>query len=569
MATYLSDPRVQGRGFRNEDEAKKYIDYIEGGWRNPQKPATEGIQLPDANIPNQAGASVGTPQDYGISTSRPARSYDDIKKEIETEMAPSRQRLEKSFSTKMQDLTQMRGDVGRSLGGALGTNRRASTSAQAYIKFVDEDYKKRIATLEMQRDEALENADSQMLSAINSRLQAERQAWIQEQDQAMKMLEFQRKSRADQIAEEQTFKEQEQERMAPYIKALKQSAVIDAYKQNIEDPAEIFDFINKDERGQMIGDISIEEITGTLEKFKKEQPEIDKLLVELGKQGAPGNIIDKVSKSTSLADAVKNSGDWLQTGSGVVGEYLFYKRDALAREIVPADPNTFWDWDANRKKSIAAAGVAGGDYTSAQGKFITSLNNSVSKNSTYSKTTSMRNYGDNVLASLSQGTGVGDIAAINQFQKVIDEGAVTRDQDVKLIQGAQSLANTLQTKIKKLAKGEQLSPELRKQMRTAVESMYEAQVKALQSDPFIKSKIKEAEINGIDVEDTILGELESFTKKTDNLIQQQEQAKTTVDTFLSQNTGKPIVTQISNLYKSGKFTDQDMVDWLKKQGYKI
>lgn len=162
--------------------------------------------------------------------------------------------------------------------------------------------------------------------------------------------------------------------------------------------------------------------------------------------------------------------------------------------------------------SVSTGGVGTGEYTPKQLQTLTKLNQDVSKNSTYSKTTSMRNYGDNVIASLSLGSGVGDIAAINQFQKVIDEGAVTRDQDVKLIQGAQSLANTLKTKLKRLEKGEQLSPELRTQMRTAVESMYEKQVEALQKDPYIKAKTKEAELYGLTVQDTILGELGAFTK---------------------------------------------------------
>ena len=154
-----------------------------------------------------------------------------------------------------------------------------------------------------------------------------------------------------------------------------------------------------------------------------------------------------------------------------------------------------------------------GGYTSKQVTAINKINENVSKNATYSKTSSMRNYGDNVLASLSLGTGVGDISAINQFQKVIDEGAVTRDQDVKLIQGSQSLANTLKTKIARLEKGEQLSPTLRAEMRTAVEAMYEKQVEALLKDPYIAAKNREAELGGITIDDTILGELSSFSKE--------------------------------------------------------
>lgn len=155
--------------------------------------------------------------------------------------------------------------------------------------------------------------------------------------------------------------------------------------------------------------------------------------------------------------------------------------------------------------------VDNGNYTPKQLTALTKLNQDVSKNATYTKTTSMRNYGDNVIASLSLGSGVGDISAINQFQKVIDEGAVTRDQDVKLIQSSQSLANKLKAVVSRLESGQQLSPELRKQMREAVEKMYEKQVDALQKDPYISAKKKEAELYGLTTGDTILGELGSFT----------------------------------------------------------
>lgn len=155
-------------------------------------------------------------------------------------------------------------------------------------------------------------------------------------------------------------------------------------------------------------------------------------------------------------------------------------------------------------------------YTEKQQKAITKINDSVSKNTTYAKTNSMRTFADNVIASLSQQTGVGDIAAINQFQKVIDEGAVTRDQDVVLIQGAQSLADQLKLKITKLQKGEQLSPTQRQEMRTLLDDLYNAQVRALMKDPYIKAKETEAKLNGITLTDTILGELGVLDRTGEN-----------------------------------------------------
>lgn len=174
---------------------------------------------------------------------------------------------------------------------------------------------------------------------------------------------------------------------------------------------------------------------------------------------------------------------------------------------------TGWDGDMTKLRTVGyeptEESISG--YTENQLKVITKINQDVSKNATYAKTTSMRGFADNVVASLQMGNGVGDIAAINQFQKVIDEGAVTRDQDVKLISSAQSLVNSLKTKIKKLEKGDQLSPEQRTQMRTLVEDLYKSQIKALEKDPYVTAKTREAGFYGIKPTDTILGDLGAFS----------------------------------------------------------
>jgi hypothetical protein len=153
----------------------------------------------------------------------------------------------------------------------------------------------------------------------------------------------------------------------------------------------------------------------------------------------------------------------------------------------------------------------GQKYTAKQLTAISKINQDVSKNATYLKTSNMRAFADNVSASLGLGTGAGDLAAINQFQKVVDEGAVTRDQDVKLIQSSQSLLNKLSTKVKGLATGEQLSSDIRQEMLQAVNALYDAQLKALGKDPYIMAKNKEAELYGLSAIDTILGEVQTIT----------------------------------------------------------
>lgn len=166
---------------------------------------------------------------------------------------------------------------------------------------------------------------------------------------------------------------------------------------------------------------------------------------------------------------------------------------------------------------LAAAGqylgkttTTGQVYNTSQEKVIDSINSSVSNDFGYKAVDSARNFADGTISALNQKTGLGDVAAINQFQKVIDEGAVTREQDVRLVQGAQSLADSLKLKIKKLQKGDQLTETQREQMKKTVLDLYQAKVENLVDNPYIQSQILKAQRLGISADDTILGQLGTF-----------------------------------------------------------
>jgi hypothetical protein len=88
--------------------------------------------------------------------------------------------------------------------------------------------------------------------------------------------------------------------------------------------------------------------------------------------------------------------------------------------------------------------------------------------------TNARVQASKVGSSLALGTGTGHIAAINALQKMIDEGAVVRDQDVALIQSAQSLAGRLSAQMETLKSGQILSPDLQEELRGVALSLENA-----------------------------------------------------------------------------------------------
>lgn len=302
-----------------------------------------------------------------------------------------------------------------------------------------------------------------------------------------------------------------------------------------------------------------EKIQAQAEKMREEQRQAEKEMV----------ISDMYSKGvTDVAEIVKNArnrGIPVTTkeasdvvgllsgfgGTGIIAEYNYYKAEAKRAGITPVDFSTYQNQDANRKAiatGLGGVGTTGKTYSQAQGKYIDKVNMDVSKNATYTKTNNMKNFVQTVLTALSQENGISDIAAINQFQKIIDEGAVTRDQDVVLLQGAQSLANSLALKVDKLKSGDQLSPDQREQMKTLINSIYSAQLNALEKDPYISSVKKGLERNGIDEADTIISELDGFGNSTTNsLIENEQQAE--IDFKSLKNNPPEIQLEISKRYQ--------------------
>lgn len=82
-----------------------------------------------------------------------------------------------------------------------------------------------------------------------------------------------------------------------------------------------------------------------------------------------------------------------------------------------------------------------------------------------------------LIAALEQGNGVGDIAAINAFQRIaVDPGVAVREGDVALLQSAQSFTDQSALKAQGLWKGDKLTPEARKQMLDVARDVYQFRV---------------------------------------------------------------------------------------------
>jgi hypothetical protein len=78
-------------------------------------------------------------------------------------------------------------------------------------------------------------------------------------------------------------------------------------------------------------------------------------------RGASPKLVSDAMMSGDVNKAHEILGSYAaKAPTGIASEYEYYRRDAESRGLVPVDFNTYQNQDANRKKSIAKAGVSGG-----------------------------------------------------------------------------------------------------------------------------------------------------------------------------------------------------------------
>lgn len=206
-----------------------------------------GIKLPEApSLPGVAGDVEPDPL-AGITASLPSVDRADIEAQVKKQLAPSRVGIETRFGRRIAEAEEQALAEERALTGQLGVKRRFSSSAQAFIKFVDTENKKNIANLEIQMEESLANQDFQMAQLIEQRVANE---YLQQQQT------FENMFKILQYAEEREMRKTPKE---PVSLGAVGDAVVDAIRDGKTTTLDIFEEIRK--QGIDATPEEIEEIT--------------------------------------------------------------------------------------------------------------------------------------------------------------------------------------------------------------------------------------------------------------------------------------------------------------------
>lgn len=91
-------------------------------------------------------------------------------------------------------------------------------------------------------------------------------------------------------------------------------------------------------------------ITAAQTAQQKQIDAVNSVAAEAAKNGAPASVLAQISAAGTESAAITLASDYMQTGTGQIGDYLQYKRDALAAGVVPHDYAT---WKAQDDARIA------------------------------------------------------------------------------------------------------------------------------------------------------------------------------------------------------------------------
>jgi hypothetical protein len=267
----------------------------------PFKPITD-FSLPDKP---EAAPSIETPDvTKGISTSLPALDSVDtrkIQRETERQFASSRSALGQRFDQKIGAFKEEAAQQESALEGKLGTRRRFSSSAEAFIKFIDDKNQKQVSDLEAQKESALANFDSELAGLIDKRIATAQTQSQQEFNNAVTLFNLGQQVREEETAQKETLIQSEIDKL-----------IVDAVDADITDLSEVFKYVEENASEDM-GTVTLASVADSLAT-----------LMESTGSGS----IEQLTGEAKNFYILKNIPGALPTGIDNVFDYLAAKKGA-------------------------------------------------------------------------------------------------------------------------------------------------------------------------------------------------------------------------------------------------
>ncbi len=312
-------------------------------------------------------------------------------------------------------------------------------------------------------------------------------------------------------------------------------------------------------------------VSDAQEAIKAEQKRLDAaveqregLAADAAKNGAPSEVVNAILRSSSLSEAISSAGDYLQTGTGIVGEYALYKRDAQARGQTVMSFDEYQTRDANRKLAAAKAASAAGlplSTVSQIDKLASSFDSSpITKQ--YNEVQNKKLSIDSIIDSGVKGPA--DLAIVYEFMKALDPTSVVRETEYATAAKSGNIFAGIAAKYNGYFKegGGFLPESVKADFKTLIDRKFgvaEKQYENLRNETARKINIKTGMDDGVDY-------LTDYGKPSvgSDIIAEQEVARASVDSFIESNPDE--AEAIAGLYEIEGTTDADILEYLRING---
>lgn len=397
-------------------------------------------------------------------------------------------------------------------GGRGSVAQYAAVTADARVQSIMQDGQKALAELDSQRD--------QLLSAA-------RVAYQDKNYQLLGNLNAQITKNRDQMI---SLAKEKNEAIAIETKnAQKTSDIASIYEQGITDPAAILGKLKQ----AGITNISAKEVADTLKNLSPEGTE--DLLKTLKLNSAPSGVVQKTIQAIAtggLAAGLKEAGVYAQGGgTGIIGEYNYYKAQAEAAGQNPVDFNTYQNMDANRKAKVAAASVAGSaGLTTAQANLATKLSDDYEQRSKDFYT--IRDAYNKIVSAAKNPSAAGDMALLFGYMKLLDPNSVVRETEYATAQNAGSIPETIRARYNAAVNGKKLDEAQRKDFVDRSKKVFET---SKQQQDILKKDFESRAVKYGVPTDLVVRETEALSQE---LVASEKEAADNLSAYITANPAK-------------------------------
>jgi len=305
--------------------------------------------------------------------------------------------------------------------------------------------------------------------------------------------------------------EKMQEKKAAELQALK--------KAQAEQDLKIQEETRKSLVGAVVSDLINKGVTSNNEIYSKlTDPTISSVI---------GNVAPEDFKK--LMDAL------LPTGTGIIGEYEYYKREAQRMGQTPLSFDDYQTRDANRKRSVTNNIIGGSGMDAKQTQNFLRITDKYQADPLVmaaAKGATARQIADQVIANPNDATN--QLKALYVLVKNLDPDSAVREGEISLANQTQSYLQQFNTTLTRINTGQVISPDVAKQLAEATKGLAETWDATAQRRT--KQYTSQANVTGVgDAFQQYLGGFDEIGGTGNSVIQDEAKAETSITNWVAQS----------------------------------